>query len=145
MNHITRSSSYLIRNAHSYCFRINIPKDIQPFVKKRVATVTFRTGYMSVAKQRARAMAAETQTLFQWIRELIVAGDLTDDEIKQIVNEHIHNLFRWMESLRISVLDLKTKHQLLPRLSRYTDEMGKYAKQDLIDSHFKGTKKAEPQ
>ena len=100
MKQITRSPSYLIRNPHSYCFRINVPKDIQPYVGKKELRRSLRTGYMSVAKQKARQMAAEFQMMFQGIREMVVMGDLTHGEIRQIVNEHLQKMLKVTEYIR---------------------------------------------
>ncbi|MFZ7128285.1 MAG: DUF6538 domain-containing protein [Desulfobacterales bacterium] len=92
MQKITRSPSYLIRNAHSYCFRLVVPLDLQPYICKKELRWSLRTGYLSDAKQKARAMAVEVQALFQSVREMVVMGDLTDIEIKKLVNGHFQNL-----------------------------------------------------
>ena len=100
MGKATRSPSYLVRNPYSYCFRINVPTDIQPYIGKKELRRSLRTGYMSVAKQKARKMAAEVQILFEWIRETAMIGDLSDNDIQQMVNEHIQKWFKVMEYLR---------------------------------------------
>jgi hypothetical protein len=58
MHQITRSPFYLIRNPHSYCFRINIPKDLQPIIGKKELRRSLKTRYLSVVKAKARVMAA---------------------------------------------------------------------------------------
>ena len=51
---ISKSPSYLIRNPYTYCFRMNVPKDLQPYIGKKELRYSLRTGYLGVAKQKAR-------------------------------------------------------------------------------------------
>jgi integrase len=90
MKPISKSPSYLIRNPHSYCFRLIVPKDLIKFVGKTELRYSLRTGYIGVAKQKARYLAGQIQYLFQYLREgdLAVSG-LSDKKIQQMVNRYI--------------------------------------------------------
>lgn len=136
MNQITRSPSYLIRNPHSYCFRMNVPKDLQSYVGKKELRWSLKTGYMSVAKQKARKMAAEVQTLFHSIRELALMSDLTDDEIKQIVNEHIQKLLKAVEYLRIERFPPETRQKLFSKFKGYHSRLGENSRCDLVEGDY---------
>ena len=136
MQKITRSPSYLVRNPHSYCFRINVPKDLQRYIEKKELRWSLRTGYRSVAKQKARALAYEVQTLFQGIRELVAVGDLSNQEIKRIVNEHIQNLLKSVEYLRIERFPLEMVGNLLPLMDRYIDQLGQEFQRQLVECNY---------
>jgi hypothetical protein len=65
---ITRSPSYLVRNPYTYCFRMNVPKDLQPSVGRKELRYTLRTGYLGVAKHKARLIAGQVQLIFKYLR-----------------------------------------------------------------------------
>jgi len=136
MSQITRSPSYLIRNPYAYCFRLNVPKDLQPYIGKRELRWSLKTGYISVAKHRARILAVQVQNLFQEIREMVIMGDLTDHEIRQIVNEHMRKMIKASEYLRTERFPIETKAKLFPMLKRYPEHLRKYAKRDLEDCNY---------
>lgn len=46
MHQITRSPSYLIRNPHSYCFRMTVPAELRPLIGKRELRYSLQTGYL---------------------------------------------------------------------------------------------------
>jgi len=41
------SPSYLVRNHYSYCFRMNVPMDLQPFIGKKELRYSLKTGYLA--------------------------------------------------------------------------------------------------
>ena len=47
---ISRSPSYLVRNPFSFCFRMNVPKDLQVYVGRKELRYFLNTGYLSHAK-----------------------------------------------------------------------------------------------
>ena len=49
MKSISRSPHYLVRNPHSYCFRVNVPKDLQQLVGRRELRYSLKTGAVGVA------------------------------------------------------------------------------------------------
>jgi integrase len=63
-----RNPSYLVRNPHSYCFRMIVPKDLRHIVGKQEVRLSLKTGFLSVGKSRARLMAGLIQQLFGNIR-----------------------------------------------------------------------------
>jgi hypothetical protein len=64
MSITSRSPSYLTRNAYSYYFRINVPRDLQPFIGKRELRFTLKTGYIGQAKHKARYLASQVHIMF---------------------------------------------------------------------------------
>jgi hypothetical protein len=51
-----RFPSYTIRNPHSYCFRMIVPKDLRKFVGKTELRYTLNTGSIGLAKSKARLL-----------------------------------------------------------------------------------------
>lgn len=58
------SPSYLIRNKHSYCFRMRVPEDLCDIVGKKELRYSLKTGYLGIAKTKARFLAAKVQLMF---------------------------------------------------------------------------------
>ncbi len=50
MQNVKRFPSHLIRNPHSYCFRMIVPKDLQPIVGKRELRYSLRTRHLTASK-----------------------------------------------------------------------------------------------
>ena len=69
-----KSPSYLIRNPHSYCFRLNVPGELQKFVGKTELRFGLNTGYVGIAKSKARLLAGLVQEFFRRLREIILSG-----------------------------------------------------------------------
>jgi hypothetical protein len=81
-----QSSSYLFRNKYSYCFRIRVPQDLQPLIQKKELRYSLRTGYLGLAKSRARLLAGLFQQLFRKLRESEMGSELTKQEIDDIID-----------------------------------------------------------
>ena len=101
MKQLSKSPNYLVRNPYSYCFRMFVPKDLQPFLGKKELRYSLKTGYLGVAKQRARFVAAIVQSIFRLLmRGAFKMMNLSEDKIQELVNhyikqqvERINNLF----------------------------------------------------
>lgn len=90
MKCILHSPSFLVRNAHSYCFRLIVPKDLQKFVGKTELRYTLRTGYLGIAKRKSRFLAGQVQFMFQLLRKgLVGMGKLSEDQVQQLVVAYI--------------------------------------------------------
>ena len=90
MKPITRSPSYLVRNPYSYCFRMVVPEDVQKFVGRKELRYTLSTGYLGVAKQKARFVAGQVQMIFRFLRKGgAFLTDLSDDQIQKMVQRYI--------------------------------------------------------
>jgi hypothetical protein len=44
--------SFLVRNPYTYCFRMNVPKDLQSRIGKKDLRYSLRTGYLGIAKHK---------------------------------------------------------------------------------------------
>jgi len=75
MNRISRSPNYLVWNSYSYCFRIRVPKDIQHCIDKKELRYSLKTGYLSLAKSKARLLSFQVMVFRtmgeanQWLDE----------------------------------------------------------------------------
>ena len=119
-----RSPSYLVRNQYSYCFRMNVPRDLQPYVGKKELRYSLKTGYLSVAKPKARLLAGLCQNLFNDIRMNGLTLGLKKSEILRIVNTTIRTFLEYSEAHRLvgaKELDFSSRQAALSNLS---DSMG---------------------
>ena len=92
-----RSPSYTIRNPHSYCFRMIVPKDLRKFVGKTELRYTLDTGSIGLAKSKARLLAGKFQQLFRFLRESQKLAELTNDQIQAMVDQYIQNSLKTLE------------------------------------------------
>jgi len=92
-----RFPSYTIRNPHSYCFRMIVPKDLRKFVGKTELRYTLDTGSIGLAKSKARLLAGKFQQLFRFLRESQKLAELTNDQIQAMVNQYIQNSLKMLE------------------------------------------------
>ena len=94
MRPITKSPIYLIRNPYSYCFRMVVPKDLQSLVGRKEMRYSLKTGYLGVAKYKARLLAGQVQRIFKNLRKGYFAlGTVSDEKIKQLVGKYISRNF----------------------------------------------------
>ena len=88
----SHSPSYLVRNAHSYCFRLIVPKDLKKFVGKTELRYTLGTGYLGIAKKKSRFLAGQVQFIFQVLRKGFMGmGTLSENQIQELVGQYIKN------------------------------------------------------
>ena len=93
-----RSPSYIIRNPYSYCFRMVVPKDLQGLVGKKEMRYSLKTGYLGVAKYKARLLAGQVQRVFRYLRKGYFAlSTLSDEKIKQLVSKYITDYLEDLE------------------------------------------------
>lgn len=112
-----QSSSYIIRNQYSYCFRMVVPKDLRKFVRKTELRYTLNTGSIGLARSKARLLAGQVQEFFRKLREIIKLGELTDEQIQEMVNNFFRVLIDNLENGRV--------------------EAGHIGKKDVIDFSYK--------
>jgi integrase len=78
--------AYLIRNPYSYCFRMNVPRDLQDVLKRRELRYSLQTGHLGEAKYQARRMASFVQWLFRDLRDRKAKGKTVAGDIQQLIN-----------------------------------------------------------
>lgn len=66
---IGTSPSYLVRNPYTYCFRMNVPKDLQSYIGRKELRYSLKTGYLGDAKYKARVIAGQVQLIFKLLRK----------------------------------------------------------------------------
>jgi hypothetical protein len=89
----SRSPSYIVRNPYSYCFRMNVPADLQRFVGKKELRYSLKTGYLGVAKEKARVLSGRIQLLFKLLRRGgVLLGCLTEERIQEIVQGYLKKI-----------------------------------------------------
>jgi hypothetical protein len=77
-----------------------VPIDIQKYVGKKELRYSLRTGYLGVAKQKARCLAGQVQSVFRMLKNGDLMINLSEEKIQELVNnyikqrlEQINNLF----------------------------------------------------
>jgi ribosomal protein S13 len=90
MRHTNRSSSYVVKNQHSYCFRQGVPLDLQEIIGKKELRYSLKTVFPGIANSRARIIAGKIQLLFNGLRK----GDsrlmkLTEEQIKELIGKYV--------------------------------------------------------
>ena len=98
MKSLNRSPHYLVRNPHSYCFRANVPKDLQQLVGKKELRYSLKTGYLGVARAKAQIIAARVILIFTWLRNERKMVDLPDEKIRELVQQHLKEYIEGLES-----------------------------------------------
>jgi len=129
---ISRSPSYLVRTPYTYCFRMFVPKDLQRYVGKKELRYSLKTGYLGPAKQKARYLAGQVQSIFRILRKGGIMANLSDDQVKELVNKYIRQSLERINNL----FNDEPEEEFPP----YTTESGFYSylseldgiKQDLI-------------
>ncbi len=96
-----RSPSYIIRNPFLYCFRMAVPRDLQKFVGKTEMRYSLGTGYVGLAKSKARLLAGQVQEFFRRLREIINLDELIDEQIVDLVNLYWRNFVDGLEKIRV--------------------------------------------
>ncbi len=91
----SRSPSYLVRNPYSYCFRMFVPKDLQPYIGRKELRYPLKTGYLATAKYKARFMAGQVQRLFKFLRKGNTAlKKLSDNQIQELIEKYLKGLIK---------------------------------------------------
>jgi hypothetical protein len=81
----TRSPHYLVRNPYSYCFRVNVPKDLQRLVGKKELRYSLRTGFVGAARDKGQLIAVQVRQIFSCLRKGgRKLADLTDEKIQEL-------------------------------------------------------------
>ncbi len=96
-SHLSKSPSYLVRNAYSYCFRMYIPNDLQSLIGKKELRRSLKTGYLGLAKSKARLYAGRMQLLFRYLRGNERLKTMDQDELNKALNSYIAECFNWYE------------------------------------------------
>jgi hypothetical protein len=100
MSIASRSPSYLARNAYSYYFRINVPRDLRPFIAKRELRHTLKTGYIGQAKHRARYLASQVHIMFGYLRSNHpMVSKLSKDQIQALVKQYIRDKYAYIDQM----------------------------------------------
>jgi integrase len=87
---ISKSPSYLVRGPYIFYFRMNVPRDLQPYIGKKELRYSLKTGYLSEARQKARYLAGQVQYLFRFLRKGgALLSKLTDAKIQEMVQEYL--------------------------------------------------------
>jgi Glu-tRNA(Gln) amidotransferase subunit E-like FAD-binding protein len=98
MKALKKSPHYLVRNPHSFCFRVNVPKDLQQLVGKKELRYTLKTGYVGVARVKAQLIAARVRQVFLCLRRGgRKLSDLTDERIQELVNQYLKDYIEGLE------------------------------------------------
>ena len=90
----SRSLSYLVRNPYSYCLRMFVPKDLQPYIGRKELRYSLKTGCLTTAEYIARFMAGQVQRIFKFLRKGNTAlKKLSDNQIQELIEKIAPYLF----------------------------------------------------
>ena len=135
-----RSPSYIIRNQYSYCFRMIIPKDLQPFFRIKELRYSLNTGYLGIAKSKARLIAGLTQQTFREMREIVKMGDLTDEKIQEMVNRFFRGFLDLFEDLRVEMGGDSQKMDNVDHLVKIFHRVCRRSQDQLQECNYRGMK-----
>lgn len=94
------SPSYLVRNPHSYCFRMFVPTDLQPYIGRKELRYSLRTGYVGLAKHKARYLSGQLHLLFKYLRGSVNGlSKLTAKKIPELVSQYIRKSIDQLDEL----------------------------------------------
>ena len=130
---ISKSPSYLVRNPYTYCFRMNVPQDLQPYIGRKELRYSLKTGYLSNAKYKARLMAGQVQLIFKLLRK----GNsslmkLSNNQIQEIVQKYLKEYVDGIEERMYSddppnfTLDTRLFYQYVNELDDIKKEIIEY-------------------
>jgi integrase len=129
---LAKSPHYLIRNPHSYCFRLNVPLDLQKLVGRRELRYTLRTGCVSVARAKARSIAAHVQQIFACLRRgRRGMTELSDERIRELIQQNLREYIDGLES-RYYEYDESSPLQTRGDIPSYIQMLG-FMKDDIIE------------
>ena len=75
-------ADHLVRQSHSWCFRMVVPTDLRQIVGKKELRYSLKTGAVGVAKRKSRFLAGQGQLLFRYLQKGGAAlGKLLDEQI----------------------------------------------------------------
>ncbi len=94
--------SYLVRQSFGYCVRLIVPHDLRDIVRKRELRYSLRTGFLSEAKIRARRMVTHVQLLFDDVRKGGRMKELTEADIKKLLEGYMKSCLEEAEADRVS-------------------------------------------
>lgn len=97
----THSPAYLVFQSSGYCFRFIVPEDLRPIVGKRELRYSLRTGFVSLAKERARRMAVAVNNLFSGIRKGGQMRELSEAQIKTLLAQYLKETLEQDETSRV--------------------------------------------
>jgi hypothetical protein len=77
---------------------MNVPKNLQPRVGRKELRYSLKTGYLGVAKQKARIIAGQVQLIFKILRKgNKVLDKLSDIRIQEIVQKYLKSYIDGIE------------------------------------------------
>ena len=131
MKPLARSPHHLVRNPHSYCFRVNVPKDLQQLVGRRELRYSLKTGYIGVARVKAQIIAAQVHRIFFCLRK---GGkkltDLTDEQIQELVQQYLKKYIEGLETRHLDddspIVTREDFHSYLGDLDSYKNDIIEY-------------------
>jgi integrase len=112
-----------------------VPKDLRKFVGKTELRYTLRTGYLGVAKNKAKYLAGQVQLIFRYLRkEYNNLSQLLDDQIQKLVHQYIKTSIKDWDERSYEEVDLEVNPPPFDNarsLKSYVDSLDDI-RQDLI-------------
>jgi integrase len=112
-----------------------VPKDLRKFVGKTELRYTLNTGYIGLAKSKARLLAGQIQEFYRRLREIIKLGELTDEQIADLVNRYFRNFVDGLEKIRVEP-GAFGKGDVFDRVNQINQSVCKGAKSALAECDY---------
>lgn len=84
-----KEPSFLVRQPHGYCFRINVPKDLRAVVALHEIRYSLQTRDYLHAKSQALSLGVQIRRLFSELRRSNNLPHLSPKDLKRIIKEFI--------------------------------------------------------
>ena len=112
---------------------MKVPIDLQNLVGKKELRYSLKTGYIGIAKTKARFLAGQSQLIFRLLRKggtalKILSNDLIKAIVEQYVRDSIKRLDQsfyeeWDDSYPPPLADAKTFHSYVDSLDDIRDDL----------------------
>ena len=97
MNTKLKSPTFLVKNLHSYCFRIKVPKDLQLWVNRKGLRYSLKTLYLNDAVVKSQFLTYRVKRLFRYLRKGNVVADLSIEQIQELADRFLQRSLEGLE------------------------------------------------
>ena len=102
MSYARKNASHLIRRGTVYYFRQAIPIDLRTRFGKEEIRITLRTGYLTEAVPKSRALLGCASIFFEMVRKDEKMTTLNKDQLDQMLKSHFHSQLEKFEKAMLN-------------------------------------------
>jgi len=87
---------------------MNVPMDLQQFVGRKELRYLLKTGYLGLARCKARLISGQVHLMFMYLRRRIIRlSELSEEKIQELIQQYIRDYIDGLEEVYIKQ-DLKS-------------------------------------